>query len=378
MRQPGSHSWNRCWVMVVVLGLACGPGDTGESAGSSTGDSSSASSEGSSGSSGATAGTATTTTTGPASGSESASSTGDTTDATATSDPTEGTSGTTEGTSGSTGSTGGAQCMGGGLGPGDHNLEIVHGGRTRTLRLHIPPSYDGSEASPLVVNFHGLTSNVQEQVFFSGMNKTADAEDFMVAYPQGYMDSWNAGACCGGAESAMIDDVGFVRALVETIEGVTCVDPARIFSTGMSNGGFMTHRLACEASDLFAAFAPVSSVLLAEPCEPQRSVPIMMFNGTSDTLVPYEGGLFIGAVETFESWAEKSGCAGAPVETFAEGAATCQTYQECADGAEVTLCTIDPMGHCWPGTAFCPFVPSNVDISANDEMWAFFEQHPMP
>ncbi len=356
------------------LGLACGPGDTWESAGSSTG-SGEASSEGSSsGSSGATVGTETTTTTGSTGGSESASSS---TGTTGTTDPTEGTSGTTEGTSGST-STGEVLCMDGGLGPGDHELEIAHGGLTRTLRLHIPPSYDGSEASPLVVNFHGLTSNVQEQVFFSGMNKTADAEGFMVAYPQGYMDSWNAGACCGGAESAMIDDVGFVRALIETLEGATCIDPARIFATGMSNGGFMTHRLACEASDLFAAFAPVSSVLLLEPCEPQRSVPIMMFNGTSDTLVPYEGGLFIGAVETFESWAEKSGCAGAPVETFAKGAATCQTYQECAEGAEVTLCTIDPMGHCWPGTAFCPFVPSNVDISANDEMWAFFEKHPLP
>ncbi|HGG57435.1 MAG TPA: hypothetical protein ENK31_06530, partial [Nannocystis exedens] len=342
-------SWGHSSVMVVALGLACGPGDTGESAGSSTGGE--ASSEGSSsGSSGATAGSETTTSTGPTGTGTGMSMSGSSTDATATTDPTEGTSGTTEGTS-----TGGVMCMGGGLGPGDHDLEIEHGGLTRTLRLHIPPSYDGSEASPLVVNFHGLTSNVQEQVFFSGMNKTADAEGFMVAYPQGYMDSWNAGVCCGGAESAMIDDVGFVRALIETLEGATCIDPARIFATGMSNGGFMTHRLACEASDLFAAFAPVSSVLLTEPCEPERPVPIMMFNGTSDTLVPYEGGLFLGAVETFESWAAKGGCAGAPALTFAKGAATCQTYQECAEGAEVTLCTIDPMGHCWPGTAFCPF-----------------------
>ncbi len=367
-------------VPLAALVLACGDYGSGAGTASSTTESVDASSAGE------TATTDASTSTGGSggeesgteSGSESASTTDAPTSAGATTEEPTGTTGTTteDPTAGTT--SGGLTCRGGGLGAGDHELSIEHDGMTRTLRLHVPPSYDDGVATPLVVNFHGLTSNADQQVLFSAMNPTADAEGFIVAYPNGHMNSWNAGECCGQAMSAEIDDVGFVRALVAEIEEVTCVDPARIFATGMSNGGFMTNRLACEASDLFAAFAPVSAVRVTEPCEPERPVPIMMFNGTVDSLVPYDGGLFIGAVETFEGWAAEGGCEGLPVETFAAGAATCETYEDCDAGVEVTLCTIDPMGHCWPGNAFCPFVPANTDISANESMWAFFEAHPLP
>ncbi|MEZ4384554.1 MAG: PHB depolymerase family esterase [Nannocystaceae bacterium] len=297
----------------------------------------------------------------------------DATDAT-TGDPTAGT--TTTG--GDETTSGGLDCPGGGLGPGDHTIEVLHDGLTRTAILHVPPSYDGGAATPLVVNFHGLSSNAGQQVLFSGMNETADAEGFIVAYPEGVMNSWNAGECCGVAQEQGVDDVGFVRALVETVEGVTCVDPARIYATGMSNGGFMTNRLACEANDLFAAFAPVSAALVTIPCAPARAIPTMIFNGTQDALVPYDGGVFFGAAETFAFWVEASGCKGAPVTTYDEGAVTCETFDSCDEGAAVTLCTIDPMGHCWPGNDFCPFPPANSDISANDAMWAFFAAHPHP
>ena len=259
-------------------------------------------------------------------GSTSATSAGETTGTTggATTDATTTTDGTT-----TTTTTAGVECPGGGLGPGDHTLELDHGGLTRTALLHVPPGYDDGVATPLVVNFHGLSSNAGQQVLFSGMNATADAEGFIVAYPEGVMNSWNAGECCGGAQEQGIDDVGFVRALVEAIEAEACVDPARIFATGMSNGGFMTNRLACEANDLFAAFAPVSAALVTIPCAPARAIPTMIFNGTQDALVPYDGGLFFGAQETFAFWVEASGCEGAPVTTYDEGAATCETFDSC-------------------------------------------------
>ncbi|MBK8260843.1 MAG: prolyl oligopeptidase family serine peptidase [Nannocystis sp.] len=269
-------------------------------------------------------------------------------------------------------------CPGGGLGPGDHTIQLTHDGMARSFNLHVPPSYDPGAPTPLVVNFHGLTSNAGQQAFFSGMTPLADAEGFLLAYPEGHMSSWNAGECCGGAQSAGVDDVGFARALVAEIQAITCVDERRIFATGMSNGGFMTNRLACAANDLFAAFAPVSAVLVTEPCLPARPVPIMAFNGTLDTLVSYNGGLFLGAPATFLAWAERNGCVGEPVQTFQKGAATCETFDDCEDGVTVTLCTIDPMGHCWPGQSFCPFIPANTDISANQEMWKFFQEHPLP
>lgn len=285
---------------------------------------------------------------------------------------------TSGGSSGTGGTTGAPTCPGGGIGPGDHTIELMHGGLDRSFIVHVPPAYDGLEPVSLVLNFHGLTSNAGQQVFFSEMNDTADKEGFVVVYPEGIQSSWNAGECCGGAQSMGLDDVGFARAVVEAVEGVVCVDPRRVYATGMSNGGFMTNRLACEASDLFAAFAPVSAVLVLEPCENERPAPIMMFNGTADVLVSYEGGLFMGAEATFAGWAGRDGCVGDPVETFKNGAATCLTYDQCEGDAEVTLCTIEGMNHCWPGNDFCPLPPANTDISANDAMWAFFQAHPLP
>lgn len=303
-----------------------------------------------------------------------------------TQDPTNVTSeGTSSGSSdpsssstGDPGTTTGAACPDGGLGPGDHELDLDFDGLTRTFNLHVPPSYDGSAPTPLVLNFHGLSSNAGQQAFFSGMTPHADAEGYILAYPQGFQSSWNGGDCCGGAAAQGLDDVGLARAIVELIEDVTCVDPARVYATGMSNGGFMSNRLACEAADLFAAVAPVSAVIGVDECEPARPISVMMFNGTSDLLVPYDGGGFKSAPETFTGWADRNGCVGDPVETFANGDASCMTYQDCDEGVEVTLCTIDPMGHCWPGQAFCPFIPANTDIVANEEMWAMFQKFPLP
>jgi polyhydroxybutyrate depolymerase len=364
-------------LVVLVAGTACGDDTTGTSGATSTTGTEATTAE-------ATETAGTSATSAAASGSDAGS--GGSTSGTSAGETTGTTGGATTADATTTGAdattttttTTGVECLGGGLGSGDHTLEIDHGGLTRTALLHIPPGYDDGVATPLVVNFHGLSSNAGQQVLFSGMNATADAEGFIVAYPEGVMNSWNAGECCGVAQEQGIDDVGFVRALVEAIEAEACVDPARIFATGMSNGGFMTNRLACEASDLFAAFAPVSAALVTIPCAPARAIPTMIFNGTQDALVPYDGGLFFGAQETFAFWVEASGCEGAPVTTYDEGAATCETFDSCDEGAAVTLCTIEPMGHCWPGNDFCPFPPANSDIAANDAMWAFFAAHPLP
>jgi polyhydroxybutyrate depolymerase len=210
------------------------------------------------------------------------------------------------------------------------------------------------------------------------MNPTADAAGFIVAYGNGLMSSWNAGACCGDSMTAMVDDVGFLRALVEHLHTQLCIDPARVYSTGMSNGGFMSHRLACEASDLVAAVGPVSASNGMPACDPGRPVPVLMFNGTADPLVAYQGGTFTSAMDTFYDWADRDGCVGQPVVSKQVGLTTCQTFDDCDGGVTVTLCTHEGMGHCWPGQAFCPFGAANLDLVANDELWAFFSQYTLP
>ncbi|MEJ7735511.1 MAG: hydrolase, partial [Polyangiaceae bacterium] len=139
----------------------------------------------------------------------------------------------------------------------------------------------------------------------------------------------------------------------------------------------------CESADIFAAIAPVAGVLgiADEDCQPVRPIPVMHFHGTNDLLVPYEGGGLLqtpSVPDTDAGWATRNGCSGDAVSTFQNGDAHCETHQTCADGVEVTLCTIEGEGHCWPGQASCPYGASNTDIDANAEMWKFFDKFSLP
>lgn len=139
-------------------------------------------------------------------------------------------------------------------------------GGLREAIVHVPASYDGTKPEMLVLNFHGLLEpdTLQEQA--SHMSDTADQRGFIVAYPQGLSlgvgVSWNAGGCCGNNA----DDVGFVRDLVKLLESKYCIDPKRVFATGLSNGAMLSYRLACEAADVFAAVAPVAGAVEVNPC----------------------------------------------------------------------------------------------------------------
>lgn len=293
------------------------------------------------------------------------------------------TSTTDPGTSTTTGdppatTTGPAICGGGGLGPGDHTVMVDHDGMVRSAIVHVPPGYDPQAATPLVLNFHGYTGDAPGEVAFSLMNPVADAHGFIVVYPQGLHNSWNAGLCCGQAVTDNVDDIGFIRALVDALHAQLCLDARRIYAAGMSNGGYISHRLACEAADLIAAIGPVSATVVIDPCTPSRPVPVMMFNGTTDLLVPYDGAWYQSAPKSFADWALRDGCTDAPEVSAQTGAVTCETHDECDDGVAVTLCTVDGMGHCWPGNPVCPFGTPNTDINASEALWAFFSQFALP
>jgi polyhydroxybutyrate depolymerase len=261
--------------------------------------------------------------------------------------------------------------------PEDERRTIEHGGLPRMFDVHVPPSYDGS-ALPLVLNFHGYTSNALQQAAYSAMLDKANAAGFVAVHGEGTMDPqrWNAGDCCPNGNST-VDDIGFVRAMIADVEAHVCIDPARIYATGMSNGGMISHRLGCEAADRIAAIAPVAGTLVFEACTPSRPVPVMAFHGTSDPVIPYEGGIFTGAPASHMRWGDLDGCTGTPVETYANGDTTCETYQTCQAGAQVTLCTVTGGGHTWPGADII-IGATTQDIDATDAMWDFFQAHPLP
>ena len=252
------------------------------------------------------------------------------------------------------GSGGGGQGAGGSIVcpddamvPGEHAMTIMFDGNERQYDLQVPLSYDNTTALPLVLDLHGFTSTASQQELISGFKALAEEESFFVARPEGFgvAQSWNGGDfCCGAAQSQNLDDVGLMRAIVAEISTRACVDPKRVYASGLSNGGAMSHRLACDAADVFAAVAPVSYPLDFDPfdgCTPSRPIAVMHSHGTNDLIVPYNGGLTSVPVnDSFAYWATTNGCDESPTETYSSGNSSCATYQLCSAGVEVSLCTI--------------------------------------
>jgi len=256
------------------------------------------------------------------------------------------------------------------------HVDLEFGGTSRSYELHVPSSYGGDSPVPLVLNFHGLTQTGNAQREQSYMDAKSDAEGFIVAYPNGIDNAWNSGR----SESNTVDDVGFTRALIDDLGARGCIDLRRVYATGMSNGGGMSHRLACEAADVIAAVAPHSGQLALDPsdCVPARPIPILDFHGRNDTIASYEG-----VPEMIAEWAKLDGCTDSPEVTFQQGDVTCTSQSQCEGGASVTLCAAEEAGHCWFGYD-CPVIGaidlggSTDAINANDAMWDLFSRTVLP
>lgn len=274
---------------------------------------------------------------------------------------------------------------------GEHTISLQAGGLTRTSIVHVPDSYDPTQGTMLVLNFHGFSSAGWQEALLSRMSGAADQRGFIVAYPEGVATSWNAGDCCGTAWTDSVDDIGFTKALLDRLEKDYCIDPKRVYATGMSNGGFFSHRVGCELADRFAAIAPVAGVLgfPDDKCHPSRPLPIIDFHGTSDPLVPYDGGtpilptlgaglVFRSVAETMHFWQLNNGCSGDKKVIYQNGDATCEEWPDCTGGANTVLCTIDGGGHTWPGgLPVPPLGKTSSDIDATATMLDFFQAHPM-
>lgn len=262
--------------------------------------------------------------------------------------------------------------------PGDNDRSIEVGGLTRTYRIHVPPGWTPATQAPVVFDIHGWSTTAGLQQSLSGMQAVSDREGFLVVWPQGLNNQWNAGVCCGNPG---LDDVAFLRAVVDAVATEAGADRRRIYVTGLSNGGAMSHKLACEASDLFAAAAPMAFPLpypSLGDCTPARPMPIRMVMGLTDVLVEYENGEFGSAPATFARWADLHGCTGTP-GLVPHGQARCETFApaQCASGLEVGLCSI--VAQEYPGAFFSGHILYvNPDLNLAEEAWAFFARNALP
>lgn len=272
--------------------------------------------------------------------------------------------------------------------PGDSTQSLTYGGEKREYLLHIPVDYDPARPTAVVLIFHGFGLNAEEMVRITGFSAKADAAGFIAVYPQGSgrKPAWNGGDCCGKAAANQVDDVGFVRALIDALATMINIDRSRIYATGFSNGAIMAYRLACELPDQIAAIAPVGATLAFQDCTPGRSVSIQHFHGTDDQLNPYNGGygpggtLHFGSVQdTIQFWVSNNACS-SQAQTSESGSIVHEQYNSCEQGAVVALYSIVGGEHAWPGgESVGPGIGTPTrEISATELMWEFFSEHPLP
>lgn len=272
---------------------------------------------------------------------------------------------------------------------GDHRRTLVFGGNSRTYDVHIPPGYDGNTAVPLVLDFHGFTNSPTEQAGLSGWRPLADSENFIVAYPLGLFGraespevdtshgpSFNGGPlCCGWAATKRIDDVGFARAVVQAVAAEANIDRARVYATGLSNGGYMSFRLGCEAADLFAGVAPLAGFIGLYPmsqCQPSRPIPVIEFAGLHDPGQPYLGL----PTNSFAHWRDVDGCgSGSPDERVDFGTSYCETYRSCGAGVQAELCSIEASQASYGGGHVLYL---NPDLDVTRRAWEFLSQFRLP
>ena len=255
---------------------------------------------------------------------------------------------------------------------------LTSSGVMRHYLLHVPPSYQQNVPVALIINFHGLTSNSQQQENLTGMSAKADREGFIVLYPDGLNEQWNTGPGADGRA-----DQQFIRDLITSLQSQYSIDPKRIYATGISNGGGMTNRLGCNLADVIAAVAPDAGAYnFWQDCNPSRPVPVLAFHGLNDNVIPYEGGkpkIMAPPIEEWAAnWASINGCSSTPGITTPVDTVTVHMWSGCQKGAEVILYTLANHGHSWPGSTVMPASITSQAVNATDLMWEFFKAHPMP
>jgi polyhydroxybutyrate depolymerase len=275
--------------------------------------------------------------------------------------------------------------------PCDGEGALPLGGMERTFRYHLPAAR-GVGPRPFLIALHGHGGDGRGMATLTHLDAVADEDGFVVAFPDGYDRQWNDGRGTTAPAQAGVDDVAFVSALIDHAVARWSVDPRRVYVTGMSNGGMMAHRIGCELAARVAGIAPVAGTLperSAAGCAPARPIPVVMFHGTDDGLVPYGGGAVrtttlgrvLSAPDTLARWAALDRCSAAttsnePDRDPTDGTRVARRQHACPGGNTVALFTIEGGGHTWPGGL--QYLPAAVightsrDIDASRTIARFF------
>jgi polyhydroxybutyrate depolymerase len=264
--------------------------------------------------------------------------------------------------------------------PGDTNGAINSGGLDRTYILHVPPAYDGVDPMPVVFNLHGFGSNAQQQANYSGFPAKADTAGFIVVSPNGTGNPQMWAFPFLGT----VDEPAFLAELLDRLETELCIDAARVYAAGMSNGAAISTYIACALPDRIAAIAEVAATAGPRLCATKNPIPIITFRGTEDICVPYEGGTsqcglnlpVISADEAIRLWGEHNTCNEAPATTRFAADVLVTAYSECSRFTAALLYTIEGGGHTWPGAVDVPRLGTTTHtINATDLIWEFFQGH---
>ncbi len=259
---------------------------------------------------------------------------------------------------------------------------INHNGINRNFRLFFPSSYETSEEPmALVFNFHGFTSTAIQQEQSTEMNIIAENNNFIACYPNGVNRAWNVGWSFG----SMADDVDFISQLIDDLSEKYRIDQRRVYACGMSNGGFMSFRLACELSHRIAAVASVTGSMIPQAidqCQPNKAVPILQIHGTQDFVVNYNGsGIAAPISDVIDFWKMNNKCPDSSVNTMLpdinmQDNTTTEiiSYGPCDNQTEVIHYKITNGGHTWPKLN-ATGVGTSRDFEASQVIWDFFDKY---
>ncbi len=274
------------------------------------------------------------------------------------------------------------------------NETITVDGKARTYLLNLPPNYYESSDFSLVVAMHGGGGEASQFESTSKLTEKANAAKFVVVYPEGVQSTgalaartWNAGGCCDYARDNNIDDVNFIEKLIDKLVTTYKINAKKVYATGHSNGGMLSYRLACEIPTKIAAIAPNGcSMVVTQPCNPSRPVPILHMHSALDSKVPYAGGVGITGVyypaidSVLNVWSLENTCA-TPSQVLVDNSSYKFTkWSECSSNVTIQYYLTKDGGHAWPGG-----LPgsgngdsSSTVINANDLLWEFFQQYQLP
>lgn len=256
------------------------------------------------------------------------------------------------------------------------SFSTVFGSYTRSFIVHTPSNYDSNSGPlPLLFVLHGYTGQAPSIRNYSGFDSIADEENFIVVYVQGVTDVTNTTGWNVDVVSTFndVDDVGLFAALIKYFKANYNIANDKIFSTGMSLGGFMSYRLACELDEINSIGSVTGSMAGYYNCVPPNQKSIIHFHGTSDTVVPYNGNAWSYNVENAHSfWANYNNCQNQSEVTVpdfnGDGVYSTQLISyDCDGNREVILYTMQNEGHTWFKKEW------GHDVNTSRLIWEFFK-----